>query len=99
MEKQFNNNWYIQKGGVAMGSPLAPSMATIFMNECETKLSNYEGIKPKFYRRYVDDIFAIFENQSQCTVDHFNFLCKKNNVLGSFGNKAYFVLRSKLYKK
>ena len=71
----FNNNWYIQKDGVAMGSPLAPSMATIFMNECETKLSNYEGIKPKFYSRYVDDIFAIFENKSQCT----SFLSFLNN--------------------
>ena len=51
-------------------------MATIFMNECETKLCNYEGIKPKFYRRYVDDIFAIFENQSQCT----SFLSFLNNI-------------------
>ena len=47
-----------------MGSPLAPTLANLFMGVNETNwLSEYEGVGPKFYRRYVDDIFAVFEHE------------------------------------
>ena len=62
----FNDTWYIQKDGVSMGSPIASSMATIFMNHVEEQMINYAGNLPTFYRRYVDDIFLIFENQCDC---------------------------------
>ena len=58
----FNGVYYIQKNGVAMGNPLAPTLAELFMQELETKLDDYSGVKPSFYRRYVDDIFAIFNS-------------------------------------
>ena len=57
---QFNNDLYIQKGGVAMGSNLGPTMAAFAMDLVESKLP----FRPMYYRRYVDDIFAIFDSKS-----------------------------------
>ena len=58
----FNSKFYNQIDGVAMGSPLAPVLANIFMGFHESKwLNEYNLNKPKFYLRYVDDILAAFD--------------------------------------
>ena len=54
---QFNGHLYEQIDGVAMGSPLGPLMANVFMCSVEEKLES-EGKMPTFYRRYVDDTLA-----------------------------------------
>ena len=60
----FNSTFYNQIDGVAMSSPLAPVLATIFMGFHESKwLNEYNLNKPKFYLRYVDDILAAFEKK------------------------------------
>jgi len=64
---QFNNKFYTQVDGVAMGSCLGPSFAntflchheTIWLDECPL------AFKPSYYKRYVDDTFMLFHN-----VDH-----------------------------
>ena len=46
----FNSKFYNQIDGVAMGSPLAPALANIFMGFHEYKwLNEYNLNKPKFY--------------------------------------------------
>ena len=46
----FNSKFYNQIDGVAMGSPLAPVLANIFMGFYESKwLNEYNLNKPKFY--------------------------------------------------
>ena len=60
-----------QIDGVAMGSPLRPSLVNIFMCALERKFHDncpYE-FKPSLYRHYVDDTFCIFRNRQQ--VDKF----------------------------
>ena len=58
----FNRKFYNQIDGVAMGSPLAPVLANIFMGFYESKwLNDYNLNKPTFYLRYVDDILAAFD--------------------------------------
>ena len=63
----FNDLIYNQIDGVAMGSPLGPTLANIFMSHYEQKwLAECPlEFKPKYYRRYVDDIFVMFETIEQ----------------------------------
>ena len=54
---QWRDMFYEQTNGAAMGSPLSPILANIFMEDFEeTALSNYH-IKPKKWKRFVDDVF------------------------------------------
>ena len=58
----FEGKNFIQIDGVAMGSPLGPTLANAFLcfheqiwlDECPNEF------KPVYYRIYVDDIFALF---------------------------------------
>ena len=60
----FNGLLYEQIDGVAMGSPLGPSLANAFQSHYEKNWLNNcpQGFKPVFYRRYVDDIFLLFKS-------------------------------------
>ncbi|CAF0863808.1 unnamed protein product [Brachionus calyciflorus] len=56
---QFNGEFYDQIDGVAMGSPLGPLFANIFMKHFEEKnMKKLEKLGLIKYFRYVDDIFA-----------------------------------------
>ena len=57
----FNRKFYKQIDDSAIGSPLGPALANIFMRSFENKwLKNCpHGLKPSFYGRYVDDIFVL----------------------------------------
>ena len=61
----FNDRFYMQSEGVAMGSPLGPTLANSFLCFHEKNwLDNCPSqFKPVFYRRYVDDIFLLFETK------------------------------------
>ena len=63
---QFNGKYYDQIDGVAMGSPLGPLFANIFMDEFEqSKMKKLTELGVKIWLRYVDDVFAIIEHESQ----------------------------------
>ena len=51
---QFDGALYKQTEGVAMGSPLGPLLANVFMSSIKDTLER-QGKLPYFYRRYVDD--------------------------------------------
>ncbi|XP_046863266.1 uncharacterized protein LOC124457010 [Xenia sp. Carnegie-2017] len=60
----FNGQVYQQIDGVAMGSPLGPLFANIFMAFTENSwLHNCPStFKPLLYQRYVDDCFLLFRS-------------------------------------
>ena len=72
----FNGNMYDQVDGVAMGSPLAPILANIFMGYHEKEwIRNYNYGGLFYYKRYVEDIFAVFETKDHA-VSFYNFLSR-----------------------
>ena len=60
----FDNEYYSQLDGVAMGSPLGPTLANAFLCHFEKQwLSDCpQDFFPNIYRRYVDDIFVTFNS-------------------------------------
>ena len=59
----FDMEFYSQIAGVAMGSPLGPTLTNAFLCHQERKWLNNcpNNFKPVFYNRYVDDIFGFFK--------------------------------------
>ena len=59
----FDNVLYMQIDGMAMGSPLGPTFANIFMCYLEEKMfRNPVEFQPTYYKRYVDDTFVMFRS-------------------------------------
>ena len=70
----FNGSFYDQVDGVAMGSPLAPVLANLFMGHHEwVWLQNFGLTEVLFYRRYVDDTFCLFHSEADA-VQFFHYL-------------------------
>ena len=61
----FDGKFYEQCDGVAMGSPLGPTLANVFMCHFENIwLENCPAyFKPIVYRRIVDDTFLLFRTK------------------------------------
>ena len=55
----WNDEFYKQVDGVAMGSPVSPVVADIFMEDFEELALSSSPVTPRFYKRYVDDTFTI----------------------------------------
>ena len=62
-----------------MGSPLGPTLANIFLCYHETMwLKNCpKSFKPVYYKRYIDDIFVLFEKPEQ--VFHDVKICREKD--------------------
>ena len=58
---RFQDRNFRQIDGVAMGSPLAPILADLWMQKMERKLNRFSTNKPNIWLRYVDDVFCIFD--------------------------------------
>ena len=76
----FKNNTFKQIDGVAMGNPLGPTLANIFMCHHEQQWLNKcpDTIKPQFYQRYIDDTFLLFNN-TQNPKQFLDYLNKQHN--------------------
>ena len=62
---RFNVTVFDQIDGVAMGSPLTPVLANLVLGDHECIwLKNYQGPSNLFYRRYVDDVFCVLNNEN-----------------------------------
>jgi hypothetical protein len=57
---EFGGQLYIQVSGTSMGSKIGPQFANIFMHWFETKHLPNAPVQPLIWKRYIDDIFAVF---------------------------------------
>ena len=55
---EFNGNVYHQRKGLAMGTPLAPPVANLFLASLEARLMRVVA-PPLLYVRYLDDILVV----------------------------------------
>ena len=62
---QFNGENYLQCHGTAMGTKMAVAFANLFMAEIETKVLNQSNIKPRVWKRYIDDVFSLWDASKQ----------------------------------
>ncbi|XP_018311528.1 uncharacterized protein [Mycetomoellerius zeteki] len=58
----YNNQFYEQTSGAAMGSPISPVIANIFMEHFEKEALGKTPKKPEVWFRYVDDTFVIWRH-------------------------------------
>ena len=62
----FKGKFYDQIDGVVMRSPLAPVCLIFLWVTMKKKwLSNYDGVSPSYYKRYVDDILPVFNSHNE----------------------------------
>ena len=62
---QFNGENYLQTHGTAMGTKMAVSFANIFMAKIETTLIQQSKTKQKELRRFIDDIFSLWDSDKK----------------------------------
>jgi hypothetical protein len=72
---QHNNQYYKPDTGIAMGSPLSSTMTETYLQYLEKLLIKHwlESKEIIFYRRYVDGIFIVFD-QNKIEIDKVNNL-------------------------
>ena len=61
----FNENYYLQIHGTAMGTQMVPSFANLFMGKLEREFVLTQSTKPQVWWRFSDDIFAIWTHGKQ----------------------------------
>lgn len=57
---QFDGRFFRQTCGIAMGTPLAPALATIVIADLEERYLLESTLTPTTWLRYIDDIFAVW---------------------------------------
>ena len=100
----FNGITYVQKDGVAMGSPLAPVLAGIFMVELERAVIPKLSQHLQFWEHYVDDTICFVRNVYQEFVMsclnsfhnsiQFTYEIEKENEIYFLGMFHTFMIRS-----
>ena len=66
---RFGDTYWLQKDGTAMGTPPAPSFATLYYGIFEIDLLEQFRPSLRYLRRYIDDQFGIWIHDPDPTID------------------------------
>ncbi len=72
---EFNDTYWTQISGVAMGSKSSPTFSNLFMEDWEEKWVYTYPLQPLVWRRYIDDVFMIWTHnivELKKFIDHLN---------------------------
>ena len=72
---------YLQIGGTAMGTKLAPSYANIFMGDLEERLLSKWEKDPFFWARFIDDIFMIWTHSPTDLLKFLDYLKSSHQTI------------------
>ena len=78
---EFHEEFYEQVNGAAMGSPLSPVIANIYMEGFEEEAINTADDKPSLWVRYVDDTFTIWPHGPEKLKRFHNHLNSQNDSI------------------
>jgi hypothetical protein len=76
----FNGNYFLQVGGTAMGTKVAPSYAINYMGSFEDIWVHTYNLQPLLYLRYIDDIFMLWPHGRSDLMTFIDYLnnCTQN---------------------
>ena len=98
----FNNLFFTQKCGVAMGTKCAPHLANLFMASVEEgALSSWTGTQPTQWTRFIDDIFMIWKgSREELTRFHTHLNNQMNSIKFTMeaSQESAVFLDLKIYK-
>ena len=78
----FNGELYLQNWGTAIGTKAAPTYATIFMANLEKKLlGEWKGVAPEVWKRYLDDILALWTGSKEELIEFLRFINNFHNTI------------------
>ena len=72
---QFGDQFYEQVDGAAMGSPLSPIVANLYIESFERKALTTAPARPRLWIQYVDDTFVLWSHSDELLEelhDHLN---------------------------
>ena len=69
----FQGRFYQQTQGAAMGSPISPVVANLFMENLEVQAIRTSPTPPSLWKRFVDDTFTIIKKEDRNSfLEHLN---------------------------
>ena len=98
MNFTFNEEHYLQVGGTAMGTAVAPNYANLFMDRFETKALEKWHLKPLLWLRFIDDIFMIWthgRDELNKFINYLNSIHPKIKLEDRLQKKKIMFLHSK----
>ncbi|KAJ4441797.1 hypothetical protein ANN_11655 [Periplaneta americana] len=80
---RFDNKYFLQTRGVAMGDSLSGFLADVFLQSLEDKHIEKLAAKHNIisYNRYVDDTLLVFESHADTHEAVFDILCQRENAV------------------